>query len=278
VRAATRALLRPLETGGRALELATAAWQTVVTGVPPLAATPLNRPIGRTRRVDWRSLDLATLRDLRKRLDGKLNDVALTVVAGALARYLRAQRVPLRGLDFRIVVPVDVRTGEEEREVANRVSAWFVTLPLAEKDPLRRFARIREQTHHRKTAHAESAIDLFLRAADASGSSQLTSWGMRLVSSLRPYHMIVTNVHGPSFPLYLLGARLREFHPLIPLFANQGLAIALMSYAGRVHVGLNADWDAVPDVAPLADALDASLAELREAAERGGARRRRPAR
>jgi hypothetical protein len=70
-------------------------------------------------------------------------------------------------------------------------------------------------------------------------------------------------------PLYLLGARLRELHPLVPLFANQGLSIAMMSYDGRVHVGLNADWDAVRDLTPLADAFEASLAELQSAAERG---------
>jgi WS/DGAT/MGAT family acyltransferase len=269
LRAAGLALTRPLETGAGVARLASSAWQTVATGVPPLSSTPLNRPIGRGRRVDWRSLDLGQLRELRKRLDGSLNDVALCVVSGALARYLRSRRVALRGLDFRIVVPVDMRAGESDREAANRVSAWFVTLPLAEKNPLRRFEKIREQTRQRKASYAASAIDLFLRFADASGSTPLTSWGVRLVSSLRPYHMIVTNVHGPPVPLYLLGGRMREFHPLLPLFANQGLAIAMMSYDGQVHVGLNADWDAVPDLSGLADALVTSLDELRSAAERG---------
>jgi WS/DGAT/MGAT family acyltransferase len=274
LRAAGLALSQPLETGASAARLASSAWQTLATGVPPLAQTPLNRPIGRGRRVDWLSLDLAELRDLRKRLDGTLNDVALSVVSGALSRYLRARRVPLKGLDFRIVVPVDVRAGEAEREAANRVSAWFVTLPLAEKNPLRRFEKIREQTRHRKQSHAASAIDFFMRFADASGSTQLTSWGVRFVSSLRPYHMIVTNVHGPPVPLYLLGARMLDFHPLLPLFANQGLAIAMMSYAGSVHVGLNADWDAVRDLPTLAAAFEGSLGELRDAAERGPAARR----
>jgi hypothetical protein len=65
-----------------------------------------------------------------------------------------------------------------------------------------------------------------------------------------------------------------DFHPLLPLFANQGLAIAMMSYAGRIHVGLNADWDAVRDLPALAAAFDAALAELRDAAERGPAARR----
>jgi WS/DGAT/MGAT family acyltransferase len=275
LRAAGSALTRPLETGAGAVRLAASTWQTVATGVPPLSRTPLNRPIGRGRRVDWRSLDLALLRELRKRLDGTLNDVALSVVSGALSRYLRARRVPLRGLDFRIVVPVDVRAGDGDRGAANRVSAWFVTLPLGEKNPLRRFEKIREQTRQRKASHAATAIDTFLRFADASGSTPLTALGVRFVSTLRPYHMIVTNVHGPMVPLYLLGARMREIHPLVPLFANQGLAVAMMSYDGRVHVGLNADWDAVRDLEALADGFESSLHELRDAAENRPASRGR---
>ena len=275
LRAAGSALSRPLETGAGTLRLAASAWQTIATGVSPLSRTPLNRPIGRRRRVDWRSLDLAEMRELRKRLDGSLNDVALSVVTGALARYLRKHRVPMRGLDFRIVVPVDVRRSDDGPDAANRVSAWFVTLPLGEKNPLRRFQKIREQTRARKASGAADAIDAFLRFADASGSTPLTAFGVRLVTSLRPYHMVVTNVHGPEVPLYLLGARMREFHPLLPLFANQGLAIAMMSYAGRIHIGLNADWDAVRDVGALADQLEPSLHELREAAERRPAPRRR---
>ena len=275
LRAAGSAIASPLEAGAGAARLLASAWETLATGIPPLPDTPLNRPIGRARRVDWRSLDLAALRELRKRLDGTLNDVALSVVTGALARYLRARRVRLNGLDFRIVVPVDVRAGESDRGVANRVSAWFVTLPLGEKNPVRRFEKIREQTRQRKAVHAASAIDAFLRFADVSGSTPLTAMGVRFVSNLRPYHMIVTNVHGPVVPLYLLGARLRELHPVIPLFANQGLSIAMMSYDGRIHIGLNADWDAVHDLTPLADAFEDSLAELQAAAERGPVRRGR---
>ena len=222
LRAAGAAIARPLEAGASAARLAVSTWQTLATGVPALARTPLNQPIGRSRRVDWRSLDLAVLRELRKRLDGTLNDVALSVVAGALSRYLRARGAPLRGLDFRIVVPVDVRAENGEPEAANRVSAWFVSLPLAEKNPLRRFEKIREQTRHRKASHAASAIDFFMRFADAERLDAAHVPGACASSGLRPYHMIVTNVHGPPVPLYLLGAPHAEFHPLVPLFANQG--------------------------------------------------------
>src|SRR5581483_2381668 len=90
--------------------------------------------------------------------------------------------------------------------------------------------------------------------------------GVRLTSRLSPYNLIVTNVPGPQVPLYLLGAPLLGGYPLVPLFENQGVAIAIFSYCGRLFIGLNADWDLVPDVDLLALDLRASFDELRDAA------------
>ncbi len=97
---------------------------------------------------------------------------------------------------------------------------------------------------------------------------------MNVVSILRPYNLIVSNIHGPQFPLYLLGARLREFYPQLPLFENQGLAVAAMTYLNKIHFGLIGDWDLMPDLDEFADHLDEATAELREAANGGKARRR----
>jgi len=159
-----------------------------------------------------------------------------------------------------------MRSGPVDLRVGNRVSSWFVSLPLGNPRPLRRFERIRAQTRELKRNGAASAIDSFMRFADWTGSSRLTFLGVKLISVVRPYNLIVTNVHGPQLPLYLLGAPLREVHPLIPLFERQGLAIAAMSYLGRLSFGLSADWNAVPDMHELPALLAASLAELREAA------------
>ena len=106
-----------------------------------------------------------------------------------------------------------------------------------------------------------------MRFADWTGSTGLTFLGVNLIAAIRPYNLIVTNVHGPQFPLYLLGAPLREFHPLLPLFERQGLALAAMSYLGRISFGLSADWNVVPDVHDLPAILAGSLAELRVAAD-----------
>ncbi len=260
-------LLRPIETVGALLDTTAMGWDTLRAGLTSPDETPLTAPIGRQRRIDCRRLDLAEVRDVRKRLDGSVNDVVLTVVAGAMRSFLRRRRVKLGGLDFRVVVPVDTRTGEEDEHVGNRVSAWFLSLPLAERSARQRFLKIRSQTRHLKKTHAERGVDAFLRFADWAGSTRLPFWGVNLVNWMRPYNLIVTNVHGPQFPLYLLGAPLRDFTPAIPLFQNQALSVAAVSYLGGLYFGITGDRDLVPDLERFGDALDASFEELKRVAE-----------
>jgi WS/DGAT/MGAT family acyltransferase len=267
VREAAAALAKPRETVGRVLGGAGAAWQTLRSGLVPPQETPLNRPIGMQRRAEWTSLDLHEIRDLRKRLDGSINDVVLSIVAGAMRSFLLRRGEKLRGRELRVVVPVDMRSGPVDLRVGNRVSSWFVNLPVGDPRPVRRFERIRAQTRELKRVEAAQAIDGFLRFADWTGSSSLTFLGVNLIAAIRPYNLIVTNVHGPQFPLYLLGAPLRELHPLLPLFERQGLAVAAMSYLGRICFGLAADWAVAPDVHDLPVFLAGSLAELRAAAD-----------
>ena len=216
LRSLRSSVLRPIQTAGALIDTAAMGWDSLRSGLTPPGETPLTAPIGRQRLIDCRRLDLAEIRDVRKRLDGSVNDVVLTVVAGAMRSFLGRRRVKLGGLDFRVVVPVDTRTGEEDERVGNRVSAWFLSLPLAERNARRRFLKIRSQTRHLKKTDAERGVDAFLRFADWAGSTRLPFWGVNLVNWVRPYNLIVTNVHGPQFPLYLLGAPLREFTPAIP--------------------------------------------------------------
>ena len=259
--------LRPRETASSLLGTAVAGWETLRAGLTPPADTPLNRQAGSARRVDWRRYDLADIRELRKRLDGSVNDVVLSIVSGAVRVFLKQRRVKLRGLDFRVIVPVDTRTGDEDPNLGNRVSAWFLSMPVGERSARRRFKRIREQTLHLKKSRAARGVDAFLRFADFTGSTRLPFWGVNLANWVRPYNLIVTNVHGPNVPLYLLGAPLAEFTPLPPLFESQGLAVAAMSYCGRLNIGVIGDRDLVPDLDRFAQALDESFAELWKAAE-----------
>ena len=228
--------------------------------------TALNRPIGPHRRAEWRVFQLAELKEIRKRLGGTVNDVVLSVVTGALRRFLARRHEPLEAIDYRVVIPVNMRSTSGDPGVANRVSAFFMSLPLGEPDPLARFALVRAETERLKTSRAADGIDFFTQLVERSGSTWLTELGVRLAARVKPYNQTVSNVPGPQSPLYVLGARLLELYPLPPLFERQGLGTAVMSYDGRVCWGLVADRDSVPDLDVLARDVEAAFEELRESA------------
>jgi hypothetical protein len=81
----------------------------------------------------------------------------------------------------------------------------------------------------------------------------------KLTTVSRPYNLVVTNVPGPNFPVYVSGCRMTACYPLVPLFANQALGIALFSYDDRLYWGFNADWDAVPDLHDFVEAVEEEL-------------------
>ena len=266
-----KALLNPSDTTARTASGLSALWDTAQRGLRLPPPSPVNGPHGMQRRVDWGTLDLHEIHDLRKRLDGTVNDVVLAVVTGALRRFFRGRRVALRDLEFRVTVPVNLRS-EDEARVGNRVGALFIDLPLAERDPLRRFAAIRERTLDAKGSRCAEGVDVMHRFLDWSHADVLVSLGSRLVYNLRPHNMVVTSIPGPGFPLYLLESRLLELHPQLPLFANQGIGVAALSYCGKVHFGWVAAWDLVPDVEKLSGALGPAFDELRQAAARRNGR------
>lgn len=268
LRATGEALQDPLRLAADVRETVVAGWETVSTALTPPAQVPINGRVGPKRRLAWRRLALVELVETQKRLDGSLNDVVLAVVGGAVRSLLQKRRLRLKGIDFRIVIPVDTRATRADMEVGNRVSSWFLSLPVAERSPLVRFEAIRRQTRRLKKSNAKAGIENLMRFADWSGSTRLGSWAVSLTSALKPYNLIVSNVHGPQVPLYLLDARLLEFYPHLPLFANQGLSVTVLSYLDAVYIGLTGDWDLLPDLDHFADALDTSFQELQEASRK----------
>jgi WS/DGAT/MGAT family acyltransferase len=276
--AARAALAAPRRSLEAAAEDAAALGEALAAGLRLPAPTPLNRPIGPYRRVAWRRTELARVKAVKNRLGGTVNDVVLATVAGALQHFLGEARAWRARFDYRVVVPVNVRPPGDDFSAANRVSAFFLSLPVAEPDPLRRHARIREETERLKASRAARGMDLWARLADGAGSTLLTRFGVGLATALRPYHLIVTNVPGPQMPLYVLGARLLELYPLLPLFERQGLGVAVLSYDGGLGFGLTADRELLPDLGRFAVALDESLSELVAAATPRSRRRGAPPR
>src|SRR5207244_192396 len=173
--------------------------------------------------------------------------------------------------------PVSVRAPEERGTASNRASGWLMTIPIDERDPVRRHTRVCALTEQRKASKQALGPEALLDVVELAGPL-VFALGVRLTSRLAPYNLIVTNVPGPQIPLYLLGAPLVAGYPVVPLFQNQGVAIAILSYLGRLFVGVNADWDLVPDVDRLVRDLGEAFDELSDAAGRARAAARASAR
>jgi WS/DGAT/MGAT family acyltransferase len=227
--------------------------------------TPINQPIGPHRRFDWFRTEIGEIKQIRKSLGGSLNDVVLTAVTGAFRRFLTNRGVSLDELEFRVMTPVSVRSESERGALGNRVSTWIFPLPIDVADPREQLARISEKTKELKESKQAVGADVLLQAAEWTPAT-LLSLAARNLTRMTPFNTVVTNVPGPQQPMYTLGARLVEVYPHVPLVDNLGIGIALMSYDGRMHWGINADRDLVPDLHEFALAVEAAFAELREIA------------
>ena len=227
--------------------------------------TPLNKPIGPHRRFDWLVMDLTDVKNVRKRLGGSLNDVVLTTVAGAVQRFLEGRRVYVDFLDFRVMAPVSVRSAEEKGTLGNRVSAWIIDLPLAERDPKKRLLKISETTARLKETKQALGAEMLSRVAEWTPST-LLSLASSMMTRALPFNLVVTNVPGPQVPLYLLGARMLDNYGQVPLTDYLGLGIVLFSYAGKLCWGFNADWDLVPDLRDFVAAVEDAFRELQRLA------------
>ncbi|TAM89270.1 MAG: wax ester/triacylglycerol synthase family O-acyltransferase [Jatrophihabitans sp.] len=232
-------------------------------------ASPLIAVPGRQRRLAFARTSLADYRQVRDAQGGTVNDVALATLTGALRAWLVGRRVELRPNEsVRALVPVTVGgQGGIDPVVGGDVGALLVDLPVGEPDPLRRLAHIRyAMAVHRASGRSVRADAL--AGLRGFAPPTLHALGTRAAAGLtrRMFHLVVTNVPGPQQPMYAAGARMIEMFPVLPLAAGQALSVGMTSYDGALYVGINADRDAAPDVAALADAVATSLAELVTAA------------
>jgi WS/DGAT/MGAT family acyltransferase len=269
LRGAIAAARAPAETLALVRERAGALAETLAAGLVPASDTPLNRELGPHRRFDWWTLDLAPVREIKKRLGGTVNDVVLTTVSGALGRFLELRGVPRarqRDMLLRAMVPVSVRPSAERGTTGNQIALWAARLPVAEGDARRRLAAVAQITAELK--HSKQALGAEVLAAVSEWTvPTLLSLASRVAYRNRAANLVVTNVPGPQVPLYLLGARVLETYPMLNLLTQQSLGVALFSYAGRLHWGFMADWDLVPDLHDFVRAIAQAFDELCDAAE-----------
>jgi WS/DGAT/MGAT family acyltransferase len=279
---ALAAATRPASSLGALREAVEGVGEIVWAGLNPAPVTPLNVEIGPHRRFAVVRQELADYKEVKDALGGTVNDVVLSVVSGALADWLRSRGIRTEGLEMRALVPVLVRTKDDRNTLGNRLTAMRGPLPVYIRDPVARLRFIRQAMDGLKESKMALGAATIARANNLAPPTILAQ-ASRLQFSTRLFNLLVTNIPGPQFPLYVLGRKLVDLLPVAFLPDNHALAIAIMSYNGAIDIGLLGDYDALPDIQVIADGIEASLQELLEAARSraprngGGAAHREPA-
>jgi diacylglycerol O-acyltransferase / wax synthase len=234
-------------------------------GLNPAPSTPYNQSIGPHRRFTWVRADLADLKAIKNNLGGTVNDVVLTTVAGALGAHLRRRGQRTDGLELKAMVPVSVRSDVERGALGNRVAAMMAPLPVWCQDPVARLDIVRQELRGLKSGGQAVGAQV-LTELTTFAPPTIMDQAARLSARQRLFNLVVTNVPGPQFPLYLLGRRMLETFPMVPLARNQALGVAILSYDGSINFGLVGDFDLLWDLDDLANDVRDSLQELAAAA------------
>jgi diacylglycerol O-acyltransferase / wax synthase len=258
VRALTRTPRRALSSVGESLAgVGAMAW----AGIHPAPGSPLNVPIGPHRRFTWVDGDLDQFKAVKNALGGTVNDAVLAAVSGALGAWLRRRGHDTDGLVLKAMVPVSVRAEAERGALGNRVAAMYAPLPVGILDPVARYLHVRDAMAGLKESGQAVGAEALVRLAGFAPPTVMAQ-AARLQARQRFFNVVVTNVPGPQFSLYLLGRRLEGLYPKVPLARNQSLGIAIMSYDGTMKFGLVGDYDRMHDLERLAGDLNAAIAEL----------------
>jgi diacylglycerol O-acyltransferase / wax synthase len=259
-RTALGALTMPRDTAQRVMRTAE-GFAGLAAGGPTAPRTFLNREIGRDRRVAFVRSTLDEFKGARAVAEGAtVNDVVLAVAAGGLRRFFerRSEPIPERLV---ALVPMSVRRPGDEPELGNRIATLLVALPLAEADPVRCLELIHAETARLKQSEQARAASLVI---EATGFAPPTINRVLADVIARPltWNLVITNVPGPQVPFYLLGRKVSEVYPFVPL-SPQGhaLSIGVLSFDGGVYFGLAGDRDLLTDIDDVASDLEAALAE-----------------
>jgi diacylglycerol O-acyltransferase len=270
VRGARAVMRRPRRALARVKDAVVSVGATTLAGInAPAPPSPLNVDISSHRRYTWIDADLEQFKAIKNALGGTLNDVVLAAVSLTLGRHMRAQGYDTEGLVLKAMVPVSVRADVDRNThppaLGNRVAAMWAPLPVGIVDPLECLAQVRLEMDDLKHSGQAVGAEVLTNLAGFAPPTIL-SQAARLQARQRFFNLVVTNVPGPQFPLYLLGRRLKRLYPVVPLARRQALGIAVMSYDGHLGFGLLADYDALPEIELIARELERSIAALASAA------------
>jgi diacylglycerol O-acyltransferase len=255
------ALTHPDRALASAREAAEGVGEIVWAGLNPAPPSPLNVDIGPHRRFVGVGSSLDDFKLVKNAFGCTVNDVVLAVVTGALRGFLIERGVRTEGLELRALVPVSVRGKDEHDELGNRIVVMRGPLPVYISDPLARLRFVKGAMDGLKESKQALGAEVIAGAQNFAPPTILAQ-ASRLNFSTRLFNLIVTNVPGPQFPLYVLGRKMLEAYPVAFLPEHHALAVAIMSYSGQMNFGLLGDFDAMHDIEDLGERIATELAVL----------------
>ena len=237
-----------------------------LASVGPTMARPtsvLNGPLGPHRRWDWARASLDDIKRAKNAFGCTVNDVVLAGISGGLRTYLQSRGEDVDAATIRSLVPVSIRTPDHKGRLGNQVTGLFADLPVDCADPVERVDAVTRQMNTLKQSGQAVGVDAMLSAADFVPPTLMTL-GARVyvMTGQRVVNIVTTNIPGPQYPLYLLGCRMLEMFPYIPIGQDVRISIGIVSYDGQLAIGATGDYDAVPDLDVLCRAIEDSLAEI----------------
>jgi len=211
-------------------------------------------------------ISLNDVKTIRQECGTSVNDVILTIVTATIRRYCELHGDSVKGKLLRMMVPVNLRDGTSTSELGNRISLVPVTVPLDIRQPRKLLAAVHTRTEFLKRVHAAELVSL---AGGLIGMFPTSVQGLAgpMASQLpiTPFNLVCTNVPGPQFPLYLLGHKMLDWYPYVPVGGEMAVNCAVLSYNGKVFFGFSGDVHAAPDLKRLEELAKTSFVELREA-------------
>ncbi len=223
--------------------------------VPPM---PWNGALSGAKHVVWAALPLDDVLAMRGAAGCKVNDVVLTIIAGAIRRHLDGSSAAVRAM-----IPVSMRRVDERFALGNRVSAILASLPVDVADPLERLARVAAEMRHRKEQGQAEGLSLLTSLAGGL-PSQVAQLIAGAAERWPVVHTICTNVPGPREARTIMGHPVVELHPIVPLGLGLGLAFAILSYGNALSICATADVTMVPRASELPDAIQDEFVALRD--------------
>ena len=247
-----RPLLHPIAATRRMAAALPAMYELIAES--PATRTSLDRVAGADRRVALVRDRLDDVKAAGSPHGATVNDVLLAAVAGGLRALLEERGELSEGTTLRAYSPISLRKGLPGVQEGNLVVQMAIPLPLGKPDPLARLRVIAAETKQRK-GRARTSLEFLIRG-------RIMRRLMLMAAMRQRVNIATASIPGPTEPLYLLGAPVLEVFPILPLMANQPLAVGALSYAGALTIGVTADGDAIPDLDVFADGLCAELAAL----------------